>query len=117
MRGAESRAGKHRNCQFGNQRKIKRHAITLLDAALAQHVCKSTDLGMKLLVSECALVARFAFPDECCLVATRGCQMSIEAVVRYIDLAAAKPLCMRRSPLQNRIPLFEPVQLLCHARP
>ena len=43
--------------------------------------------------------------------------MPIETVVRNIDLAANEPLSMWRLPLQNRVPLFEPMQFLSHARP
>lgn len=43
--------------------------------------------------------------------------MSIEAVVRNIDLAADKPLGVRRLPIEDRVPLLEPMKLLRHARP
>ncbi len=36
--------------------------------------------------------------------------MAIETVVGNIDLAAAEPLGVWRVPLQDRVPLFEPVQ-------
>jgi len=38
--------------------------------------------------------------------------MSIEAVVTDVNLAADKPLGVRRFPLQNGVPFFEPVQLV-----
>ena len=44
--------------------------------------------------------------------------MAIETVVRNINLAADKPFGVGRFPLQNRIPLLEPVQFtFSKARP
>ena len=44
--------------------------------------------------------------------------MAIETVVRNINLAADKPFGVGRFPLQNRIPLLEPVQFaLSKTRP
>src|SRR5258708_8124172 len=37
--------------------------------------------------------------------------MAIETVIGNIDPAAREPLGMRRVPLQNRVPFFEPMQL------
>ena len=60
--------------------------------------------------SACA-VAGLAFPNQRRFVASPGCQMPIETVVRNIDLAADKPLSVRRRPVQNRVPFLEPMQL------
>ena len=72
---------------------------------------------MKLLVSERSLFAGLAFPNKRSLVATPGLKMSIETVVRDIDLAADKPLGVWRMPVQNRVPLLKPMKLFSHARP
>lgn len=72
---------------------------------------------MELLISEGALIARLTFPDQCGLIASPGSQVPVETVVRDIDLAANEPFSMRRLPLQNHVPLLEPVKLLLRKAP
>ena len=72
---------------------------------------------MQLLISQSAGVARFAFPNQRGLVASPGSEMPIETVVGNIELAANKPLRVRRLPLQNRVALFEPIKFFSHPRP
>ena len=43
--------------------------------------------------------------------------MPVQAVIREIDLPPNKPLGPRRLPLENLVPLFEPVQFLGSASP
>src|SRR4029077_6285617 len=85
---ADARARQHRDREFRNQRHVKRHAIPLFDSTTLQDVGKFADFGMELLVGEGALVAGFAFPNQRCFVAPPGVEMSVEAVVRNIQLAA-----------------------------
>src|ERR1700730_7896638 len=106
MRGANAREGEHRNRQFRNQRQVQRNAISFLYAGVLQYVCELANFGMKLLISKGALVAWLAFPKEGGLVTATGAEMPIETVVRDIDLAARKPLRMRRLPLEHPVPLL-----------
>src|SRR5438132_445636 len=106
MRGADPRAGQHRNSQLWNQRQVQRHSIALLNTGAFQNVRELADFGMELLISKSAYVARLAFPNERRFVASPGCQMSIETVVRDIDPAAEKPLGVGRLPVEHLVPLF-----------
>ena len=66
---------------------------------------------MKLAIREFADLARLAFPDQRELVAARG-EMTIEAVVRRVDLSADEPFRVRRIPFENAIPFALPIELL-----
>src|SRR2546425_10640410 len=110
MRGANPRAGEHRDRQLRNQRHVQRDAITFFHADLLQHVCKATDFSMQLLIGERSRVAGLAFPNQSRFVTSPGSEMTVEAVVRDIDLAAGKPLRMRWLPLQYALPFLEPVE-------
>src|SRR6266850_8407919 len=72
---------------------------------------------MELLIRECPCIAGLAFPDKRSFVASPGRDVPVQTVVRNIQLATTKPLRMRRVPLQNRVPLLKPVELLSHPGP
>ena len=72
---------------------------------------------MKLLIGERADFAGFALPDDGGLILTPAFDMTVEAVVRKIDLAADEPLGPGRFPVQNLVPLLEPVQFFGRAGP
>src|SRR5215213_158572 len=117
MRCADARTREHCDRQLRNERHVKRDAIAAFNVGVLEYICKLADFSVQLLISERARLARFAFPDESSLVTSPGGEMTIETVVRDVDLAATEPLRVRRIPLQHRIPLFEPVQLFGHPRP
>src|SRR5678815_564491 len=117
MRSADACTREHRDRELRNERHVERNAIATLNVGMLEYVRKLADFSVQLLISERACFAGFAFPDECCFVASPGGEMTVETVVGDIDLPAAEPLCVRRIPLQHRVPLFEPVQLFRHARP
>ena len=72
---------------------------------------------MKLLIRQDADFAGFAFPDDRGFVFSPGGDVTIETVVGEIDLSADEPLGPRAIPLENAIPLLEPVQFAGEARP
>jgi hypothetical protein len=86
-------------------------------AQLLQGVGELTDLPVQLPVRVHASVARLALPDESGLVGSPPIQVTIEAVVRDVELAADEPAGERRLPLEYRVPLPEPVELLGPGRP
>src|SRR5215813_9139518 len=100
MRRADARTSEHGDREFGNQRHVKRDTIAALNAGVFEYVGKLADFGVKLLIGEGACFAGFAFPDQRGFVAAPGGEMTIETVVREIDLAAAEPLRMRRIPFE-----------------
>ena len=65
---------------------------------------------MQLLVSEDALVARFAFPDQRRFIPSGAVKVPIEAVFRDIELAADEPLCERCFPVQDFFPRLLPAE-------
>src|SRR5580704_1543510 len=72
---------------------------------------------MKLLVGEGADFSGFALPDDCGFVFARRVNVAVEAVIGEIDLAADEPLRPREIPVENFVPLFEPMQLAGDAAP
>src|SRR5688500_4647514 len=99
-------------------RRVERAAFPLVNARALEDVGEARDLAVELAVGERALLARLALPDDGGLVAPPRVEVTVEAVVSDVELAADEPLGVRRLPLENRVPLLEPVQLLFgHARP
>src|SRR6185436_540945 len=117
MCSANAGAGEHRDRELRNQGHVKRDTISALNVRVLEYVCKLANFGVQLLISEGACLAGFTFPDQCGFVPAPRAQVSIETVVRNVDLAAGKPLRVRWIPLQNRVPRLEPVKLLSHSRP
>src|SRR5579875_726954 len=68
------------------------------------------DFTVQHLISEDTAVARFAFPDNGSLVATRTIEMAIEAIGTDVELAADEPLGVRLVPLQYFLPAAHPLQ-------
>ncbi len=89
----------------------------VLNVFTLQDVREFADFGVQLLICKSARFAGFAFPDQRGFIATPGRQVTIETVVRDVDLAADEPFCVRWVPLQHCVPLFEPVKFFRHARP
>src|SRR5262245_33333461 len=104
MCGADARTGEHRDCELGNQRHVKRNAITTLNIRVLEYVGELANFDVKLLISERARLAGFTFPDQRGFVASPGVQVSIETVVRDVDLTAAKPFRVWWIPLEHRVP-------------
>src|SRR6476660_4319972 len=72
---------------------------------------------MQLLIGERPLIAGFAFPNDCGLVPTRACEMTVQAIFRNVQFAAHEPLRERRLPFDNLLPRRAPDQLLRFACP
>ena len=119
MHRANPRARQHGNRCFRNVREINDDAIALFDFVALQHIRETANFTVQLLVCEGALVARFAFPDNCRLVPpkTFGTQMSIETVFGNVQLPADEPLCKRRLPLEDLFPSCPPDEFACLSRP
>ncbi len=64
MHRTDACAGQHRDCGLGNIWQINDHAIALLDLVPFQHIREAANFVMQLLVSERALIARFALPEN-----------------------------------------------------
>ena len=117
MRSSYPRASQHGNRQLRSHSHINRHPIAFADSQCLQNVRELLHFSPKLLVGVSANFARLAFPDQRGFILARRLYMPVQTVVRKIDLPAHKPFRPRCIPLQNLVPLFEPVQVLCHAPP
>src|SRR5580704_1824288 len=87
-------------------------AIALLHPEALQRVGRARNLARQHLISEHARVTRLALPDERRLVAPGGGQMTVEAVVRGVELAIEEPLGEGELPLQDLVERLEPTELL-----
>ena len=118
VRGADPRAGEHRDDDLGDHRQVDPDDIALLDALVAQRVGEALDVGVELGVGDVALLALLPAPVKRDAVAEAGVDVAIEAVVGGVDRPALKPLVERRiGVVEHRVPLAEPVQLARLALP
>src|ERR1044071_9211858 len=72
---------------------------------------------MQVIVSVDAPFARLAFPNQGGLVATPCFQVTVQAVVGGVELAAEKPFVKGRLPLADLVPILEPLDLAGARRP
>ncbi len=109
----DARAREHRDGQFGDHRQVDRDSVALLDAVLLEHVGEAADLVVERLVRVDLAATLVAFPDECCLVATPRGEVTVDAVVGDVCLAALEPLDLRgvELPLEDLVPLLVPVEV------
>ena len=112
MRRADSGAGQHGNGQLRRHAHVDGDAVSLFHPKSLQHVGELLHLAMQLLIGEGADFAGFALPNDGSFIFASSLHVAIEAVVGKIKLAADKPLGPGIIPLQNFVPLFEPVQFL-----
>ena len=89
---ADPRTGEHGDRRLGNVRQVNEHARPFLAAVALEDVREDTDLAMKLLISEHPPIAGLAFPDDGGLVAPRTGEMTIEAILRDVELAPTNHL-------------------------
>ena len=72
---------------------------------------------MKLLISQCAPVARLTFPENRGLVSARAGKMSIQTIFGQIKFAADEPFREWHFPFDHFLPLFLPRQFFGFAPP
>ena len=118
MHGTDARAGKHCDGGLGNHREIDDRAVALLEPVSLEDIGEATDIAVKLLVSDDALLARLivtgglAFPDDRGLVRRGSIEPFVEAVGADIELATDEPLRDGLLPLENLLPRLQPDELV-----
>src|SRR5919107_903849 len=118
MDSAYPRAREHGDGQLGDHRQVDANPIALAYAVGLYDVGELVYLGEELVVGVgLLLIGLVADPDERRLVAPALLNLVIQAVVGRVDLAADEPLGEGRVPVEDLIPLLEPVQLLGPALP
>ena len=85
-------------------------AVSLADAEILEHIGELLHSLPQLLIGIGANFAGLAFPDQRRFVLARRLHVAIEAVVGEINLTADEPLGPGHVPLQNLVPLLEPVE-------
>ena len=116
--GADARAGQHDDRQLGDHRQVEGDAVTLLDAVLLEDVGELADLVLELGVGDRARVAGVALEDDGGLVALAGLDVTVDAVVGRVELAALEPLDVGRgveAPVERRVPVLRPDQRILGA--
>ena len=113
----DSRTSQHGDRRLGYVWHINDDAVAFFDFVPFQHIREAADFAMQLLISECALVARFAFPNYCGLVPTRPGEMPVQAIFRNVQFPADEPFRERRFPFEDLLPRRPPDQLLRFAHP
>src|SRR5438132_13898936 len=104
MHGTDPRAGEHGARGFRNGWEINDDTIAFFSFVSLHVVREAANFAMQLLISKSALVAGFAFPDDCRLVPARPSQMPIQAVFRDVEFACDEPLREGRFPFEHRFP-------------
>ena len=113
MRRADARAGQHGRDDLGDHRQVDPDDVALVDAVVLQGVGQPLDVAQEVGVGDVALLALLAAPVEGDAVAVARLDVAVEAVVGDVQLAADEPLRERRvRPVEDLVPLLEPVQLL-----
>src|SRR4029453_10073983 len=84
VRGADPRAGKHRDRELGDHAQVDRDPITPADAEPLEGVREPADLVEELLIRDGPLLARLALPVEGDLVAAAALHASGVAAVRRV---------------------------------
>src|SRR4030088_3029319 len=117
MRRANAGAGQHGNWQLGGHAHVDGDAVSFVDAEILENIGEFLHFLPELLVGISTNFAGLAFPNQRRFVFARRLYVAIKTVVRKIDLAADEPLRPGRFPLQNLVPLLEPVQFFGGAGP
>src|SRR6266446_5682726 len=117
MRRTNASAGEHGNRQLRRHAHIDGDAISFADAKTLENIGELLHFLPELLVGIGANFAGLTLPNQCRFVLARRLHVAIQTVVGKIDLAADEPLSPGGFPLQDLVPLLEPVQFLGGAGP
>src|SRR6266550_1480868 len=117
MRSADAGAGQHGDGQLGCHSHVDSNPVDFLYSQRLEHVSELFYFAMQLLVGKSANFSGLTLPDDCSFVLSRSLHVAIETVVRDIDLAAHEPFRPGVVPLQDFVPLLEPVQFFRDASP
>jgi hypothetical protein len=113
VRGADPRAREHRDEHLRDHREIDPDDVALADPVVLERVREPLHAGMEIGVGQLALLAFLPPPEECDPVAVARLDMTVEAVVGRVQLAADEPLEERRAGVvENLVPALEPVERL-----
>ena len=111
VRRPDPGAGEHRDRQLRDHRHVDGDAVARLDAELLEGVGRLADLALEVAERQRSGVAWLADPVVGRLVAEAPLDVSIDAVVADVELAAGEPLRERQIPFERRRERRRPVEL------
>ncbi len=111
MDGADAGAGEHGDGQLGDHGHVDGDPVALLDPQALQDVCELVHVPVEVPVGEGPLVPGLALPDYGRLVPGVRRNMAVKAVVARVEPPPDEPLGKGRVPLEDPVPLLEPVEL------
>ncbi len=117
VHGADSRAGQHRDCEFGRHAHIDGDTIAAFDADSLQYIGKTLHLLMEFGVGDLTDFAGFALPQERHLVLASAECVAVDAVVRQVQFSVDEPLRVLRFSVDYLCPGGEPVEFTSRVGP
>lgn len=96
VRGADACAGLHRDDAFDRHRDIDDDAVALADPALLQGIRETGHACEEIRIGDARDGAVVGFEDHRDALAVAGFDVTVEAVVRRVQLAVVEPLVERR---------------------
>ncbi|SAK68240.1 hypothetical protein AWB80_03378 [Caballeronia pedi] len=96
MRCADAHARLHRDDAFDRHRQIDHDAVALFHAALPERVGEAADAIEQILIGDVGDGAVVGFEDDRVVVAAARFDMTVETVVRRVQLAVLEPRVERR---------------------
>ncbi len=103
VRGADARAGLHRDDAFDRHRDVDDDAIALADAAFFQRIGEARHAREQLGVGDARDGAVVGLEDHGDALAVAGFDVTVEAVVRRVELAVVEPRAERRVALVEHL--------------
>ena len=117
VNGPDAGARQHGDGSLGNERHVDKDTIPLLDSVALEDIGEFADFAVKLAIGQDALLPRLPLPDNRRLIGPGCLKMTVEAVVRGIDLPANEPLGIRNFPIEHLAPFLEPVKFVSLTSP
>jgi hypothetical protein len=110
--GADARAGQHGHGQLGDHRHVDGDPVPLAHTQALERVGGLLHVAVQVGVGDGAGVAGLALPVKGHLVAPAGGHVAVHRVVAHVELPADEPPGERQVPLQDGVPVLEPVEQL-----
>jgi hypothetical protein len=105
-------ARQHRDGELGHHPEVDRDPVALADAELLERVRGPADVLEELCVGDLPGVTGLALPEERDLPAVAGLHVTVDAVVRGVELPTDEPLREWEIPLGDGVPRPGPVEEL-----
>ena len=112
MGNPDAGAGEHCDRELEHHRHVDGDSVALFQAQALEHVGELLHFGEQFGVGHRDRVAGLTLPVERNLVAFAGLDVSVETVVRKVELATDEPFRERQLPLEHRVEILVPREQL-----